>query len=150
MPYRGVFYRGQSKRIVAGWSAQIHRGGKRRHSPVFDSEIAAAQWVSEQVGNPSALDLKKDSSEEPVVKAARRLTGKTRTCPVSSRLRSKGPPRRLADLLRQEQSLRVKAEARVREFEEELAQGKAEVQFARELAVVARELAEKLPDIVIE
>jgi len=149
MPFRGVFYRGKTDKTVAGWRAQINRGSKRRYSPAFASEIAAAQWVSEQLGNHNVLDLKKDSSEAPVVKAARRFTGKTRTRKVSLRLWSKGPrqfvhlPHPMVTakaLVRQEQSLRVTAEARARELEEELAQGKAEVELARRKATYLREL----------
>ena len=64
-----VFYRGRGTNVRAGWRAQIHRGGKRLHSPRFDTKDDAEKWLAERVG----------PTEEQIGKPQRRLNKKTNT-----------------------------------------------------------------------
>ena len=66
--FPSVFYRGPGTKVRAGWRAQIHRGGKRLHSPRFDTKDDAEKWLAERV----------DFTEEQIGKPPRRLKSKSK------------------------------------------------------------------------
>jgi len=135
-----AFFREASAKTVAGWHAQINRGGKRMHSPRFDSESAATLWLEEHLAVTPAAEpeqhLAVTPTREPAVK--RRLTAKTSPTSLAERIE---PQSGIAAAgLEQERAARVTAEARLKELEEEVERGNADVTLWKHTAARCAEL----------
>ena len=134
-----VFYRAKSLKTKAGWRGQIHRGGTRLHSPRFDTEHEAAQWMLQHLGAQQPVQKR-----EPVEQPAEQPPGK-----VSRRLTTKSGPIRRSSTVATEQAVMARvraAEAKVQELQEELEQTKGKLALSEQKAAAIAARCQELED----